>query len=123
MTRVVSKNLFNFAPAGALDEEVKAIEAQMEQMAKASPEAKQVMDRIKELETKDDQESNMEWIALFRSSMMLSIKALNNMPALNYGGEQTTTTFLKVPTKVFVSKTKFLAFFMIFTLFEKLNSS
>ena len=98
MTRVVSKNLFNFAPAGALDEEVKAIEAQMEQMAKASPEAKQVMDRMKELETKDDQESNMEWIALFRSSMMLSIKALNNMPALNYGGEQTTTTYFKVPT-------------------------
>ena len=98
MTRVVSKNLFNFAPTGELDEETKAADAQMEQMGEASPEAKQIMDRMKELETKDDQESNMEWLALLRSSVILFMKDLDNMPVLNYGGEQTTTTFLKVPT-------------------------
>ena len=98
MSRVVSKNLFNFPLTGEMAEEVKAMDAQMEQMMEASPEAKQVMDRMKELEFKDDMESSMEFLALIRQTSAQFISAITQNPALNYGGEQTTTTFLNVPT-------------------------
>ena len=98
MLRVVSKNLFNFPLTGEMNEEVKAMDAQMQQMMEASPEAKKVINRMKELEIKDDMESTMEFLALVRASSEHFIGAISQNPALNYGGEQTTTTFLKVPT-------------------------
>ena len=47
MSRVVSKNLFNFKLEGEMDDEVKAMVAQYEQMRETSPEAKQMEERMK----------------------------------------------------------------------------
>ena len=100
MSRVVSKNLFNFKLEGLVDDEVKAMEAQFAQRmgSQESSEAKKVADRMMEVQLRDDQESNNEFVSLMRSSAAPYIKVLAKHDALQYGGEQTTTTSIKVPT-------------------------
>ena len=95
---MASKNLFNFKLEGTLDDEVKAMEAQFEKMMTGSPKAKQMSDRMKELELKHDQESNMEYVSLLRAASLPFIKSFSENDALKYGGEQSTTTSIKVPT-------------------------
>jgi acetyl esterase/lipase len=97
MTRVVSKHLFDFKPAGQMEKEVKALEDQFEEMMK-DPEAKKSMDRVKELELKHDHDSNMEFVALTRAALAPFMKFLCENEAAKYGSENTITTFIKAPT-------------------------
>ena len=97
-TRVVSKNLFNFKLLGEMDPEAKELVEQQEQMMKATPEAEQMVVKMKELSLQTDPESNTEFAALFRASVGPVLIALEENEAYAYGGEQTNTTFIKVPT-------------------------
>ena len=95
--RVVSKNLFNFKPLGELDPGAKALAEQHEQM-RTSPEAKDMVKKIEELCLRHDPESNKEYTEILRAAVVPVMVALAENEAFAFGGEQTNTTFIKVPT-------------------------
>ena len=81
-----------------MDDEVKAMEAQIEQMSESSPEANQMTEKMKELLVKHDHESNMEYIELMREACSPLTKIVAENDAVKYGGEQTLFTSIEVPT-------------------------
>ena len=98
LSRVVSKNLFDYKLLGELDPEAKALADQQELMMKASPEAVQMLVRMDELSRKDDSESDKEYTALFRVTVLPMMTPLMKNDDFASKGEQTSITFLKVPT-------------------------
>ena len=98
MTRVDSKNLFDFKPTGQIDEDVQAMDSQFEAMMEDSPETMETMNRMQELQEKHDPESNAEYIKLFRGVSEPFVQWLNGNEALKFGGEETVMTSIKVPT-------------------------
>ena len=93
--RVVSKNLFNFKLTGKLDEDVKAM-ADAEKLAFESPEVKQIIERFTELQEKNDDKSNMEFVTMFRAGCAPYAEALKASPKFKNGVEQTITTSLEI---------------------------
>lgn len=96
-SRVVSKNLFNFKLLGEMDPEAKSVEDQHEQM-RTHPDAKEMVEKLEELCLKHDPESNKEYTEMLRAAVVPVMIALGENEAFAYGGEQTNTTFIKVPT-------------------------
>jgi len=97
MSRVQSKNLFDFKPAGEIEPAVKAMEAEFGKMY-SSPDGKRMQERIKELELKHDDESNKEYVSIIRAAMGSFVSSMEGMEAYKYGPEQTITSSLNVPT-------------------------
>ena len=95
---IVSKNLFNFKMLGEIDPDAKALADQQEEMRKSSPEAKEMEAKLEELSKRKDPESCKEYAEVFRAMVTPMIAALTENKDFAYGGEQTNTTFIKVPT-------------------------
>jgi len=96
MSRVKSKNLFNFQPAGVIDEGVLALEAKMEEAAPGAGAA--FMARFKELSLADDEASTKGFLDTLRMMMDGQFALLNANPTFAEAGEKTIETELKVPT-------------------------
>jgi len=96
MSRVKSKNLFNFEPSGAIDDDILAFEAKIEEQhpgIQATFAAK-----FKELSMKDDEASNKEFVETLRGMMNGQMAVLGASPVFVAAGEKTVETELKVPT-------------------------
>ena len=68
MSRVISKNLFNFELTGELDSDVAAMVKKREEMKK-SDEGLELQTKMDELKLLDDKNSNLEFARLLRSQM------------------------------------------------------
>ena len=97
MSRVVSKNLFDFKPAGKLDDDVAAVYKAMEE-GTFSSKATEIAERMKELLGREDEEANKEYIALFRKTLEVVVDMVDNNPAYAGVGERVVTTSITVPT-------------------------
>ena len=96
MPRVKSKNLFNFQPAGEIDDAILAIEAKMEEAAPGAGAA--FMAKFASLSTKDDEASTKEFVETLRGMMDGQFAMLGAQPEFIEAGEKTIETELKVPT-------------------------
>ena len=94
MSRVVSKHLFDFKPAGKLDEDLAAVI----KGAATAPEAKQLKERRDELAAKNDNESNAGYLTLFRGYCMNFGALIQSDPAYDGVSDKIVTTSLAVPT-------------------------
>ena len=97
MSRVESKNLFNFTPTGLYDEDVAAKDAEMMAMM-GSKEGMEMVEKMNELSNKHDAESNKEYLTMMRGMMDGMIKQMLNSPILKNAVEETIEEEIKVPT-------------------------
>ena len=96
MSRVLSKNLFNFKPSGAIDDDILAFEAKMEEQHPGMAGA--LAAKFKELSMKDDEASNKEFVETLRGMMNGQMAVLCASPVYVAAGEKTVETELKVST-------------------------
>ena len=82
MSRVTSKNLFNFVLTGVLDEDVIAADAKIQEQLYHSEEGMKMMEKMGEALSKDDTESNNEFVTLFRGTVDDIIKDMTENPIL-----------------------------------------
>ena len=93
--RVVSKNLFYFKPAGKYDDDVKELEDHYSNL----PETKQFVSQLKELEVKNDPQSNEDFVFLIRRAARSFIATFSLSDELEYGSQETITKHKKVITR------------------------
>ncbi|KAL5270393.1 hypothetical protein ACHWQZ_G001198 [Mnemiopsis leidyi] len=98
MSRVNSKNLFNFKPAGKLDDDIAAMYKKMEEGA-SNQEAKAVTDKMADLLGREDEEANKEYLEMFRSMCESMVLSMLSNPVLEGWEERVLTTSITVPTK------------------------
>jgi len=96
MSRVKSKHLFNFKPSGAIDDDILAFEAKMEEAHPGM--AGQLAAKFKELSMKDDDASNKEFVETLRGMMNGQMAMLGAAPVFIEAGAKTIETEFKVPT-------------------------
>jgi len=96
MSRVTSKNLFNFKPSGVIDHDVLEFEAKMNEAHPGVASALQ--DKFNELSIKDDEASNKEFVDTLRGMMAGQMAMLGANPLFVKAGEKTVETEFKVPT-------------------------
>ena len=96
MSRVKSKHLFNFKPSGAIDDDILAFEAKMEEDHPGI--VAQFAAKFKELSMKDDDASNKEFVETLRGMMNGQMAMLGAAPVFVEAGAKTVETEFKVPT-------------------------
>ena len=97
MSRVESKNLFNFTLTGIYDDDVSAKDAEMMAMM-GTKEGMEMFEKINELTSKDDVESNTEFVAMMRAMMEGMVKPMFESPTLKKAAEEVIEEKIKVPT-------------------------
>ena len=101
MPRVKSKNLFNFQPAGVIDNDIVAIEAQMN---KATPTAKEknedttITTKVAEVSSNDDKASNHGFVNKIRSMVDGMMEMMGKAPVYVKACEDVIESEIKVPT-------------------------
>ena len=99
MSRVVSKRLFDFPLTGLYDDDVAAHDAETMEQLVSSKEGMEIMQKMMELSSKDDTESNMQYVTIFRDMMDGLIKPYwTNNPILDTAMAEITVKEIKVPT-------------------------
>ena len=78
MSRVESKNLFNFPLKGLYDDDVAKESAEMQQKMFESKEGMEIVTKMMEALQKDDEESNMEYVSVEKRSQNQSSKVVKS---------------------------------------------
>ena len=97
MSRVVSKNLFNFELKGVMSPFAKQAMEQMRAMA-MSEENGAIIKKMMELALKDDDESQREYLQILRAQMSQFMQLIENAEEFQCGIDTTTTSKIQVPT-------------------------
>ena len=98
MSRVTSKNLFNFVLTGVIDEDVIAADAKIQEQLYHSEEGMKMMEKMGEALSKDDTESNNDFVTLFRGTVDDIIKDMTENPILQASANDVIKSKLMVPT-------------------------
>ena len=94
MSRVESKKLFNFPLTGLYDDDVAEMDAKMIKQLYTSSEAME----MNELINKNDPESNVKYVSMFRNVCDGIMKPILDHPTLNKSTEMVIEEVIKVPT-------------------------
>ena len=99
MTRVKSKQLFNFPLTGIYDEDVAAADAEMaKQLQSGNGDEMPDMAKLIELMNQDDPKSNMEYATIIRELMESPVKLIFSLPILEKSMTEVSEKEIKVPT-------------------------
>lgn len=98
MSRVESKNLFNFVLTGVLDDDVIAADAKIAEHLYQSEEGMKMMEKMGEALSKDDADANMEFLKLFRGTLANIMSDMMVNPILEKSAQNVIKKEIKVPT-------------------------
>ena len=97
MSRVTSKNLFDFVLKGVKDEDITAADNKIEQLYQ-SEEFRKMMEKLGEALVKDDTKSNMEFVNSMRGMVVAIMNDILAHPILEKSADNVIKKEIKVPT-------------------------